>query len=109
MCSRARMLGDRAEEGGRSGHTVEALSTRRSLGFFLLRLETAGGAWSVWDLCDPSPFMPPALGLRRFFGQGWGRVLLSEPRAGGMKLGQGSWELGPVPGGWQCVSLRSWE
>lgn len=40
---RARMLGDRVEEGGRSGHTVAALSTRRSLGFFLLGLETAGG------------------------------------------------------------------
>lgn len=115
MCSRARMLGDRVEEGGRSGHTVEALSTRRSLGFFLLGLETAGGgeggrgAWSVWDSCDPSPFTPPASGLRRSFGQGWGGVFLSEPRAAGVKLGQGSWELGPVPGGWQCVSLRSWE
>lgn len=67
------------------------------------------GAWSVWDSCDPSPFTPPASGLRRSFGQGWGGVFLSEPRAAGVKLGQGSWELGPVPGGWQCVSLRSWE
>lgn len=35
-----------------------------------------------------------------------GAGLAPEPRAGGVMLGQGTWEQGPAPGGWQCESVK---
>lgn len=63
--------------------------------FFLAWKSLGPGA--AWDLCDPGLFTAPALGLGRFFWQGWGRSCPPEPRAGGVMLGQGTWEQGLAP------------